>query len=128
MKCKICNGSGFEKIYLDMAGLEYENRTCRGCSGKGESKPRVLNKHVHGVPKDAVYIGRGSYWGNPFHIGQDGTRDEVIEKYIKWFLEDPSRIKRAKIELRDKNLVCYCSPSRCHGDFLLELANMECDQ
>lgn len=116
MKCKICSGSGFEKIYLDMAGLEYEHRICRGCSGTGESKPRVLNKHVHGVPKDAVYI------------GQDGNRDEVIEKYIKWFLEDPSRVKRAKIELRDKNLVCYCSPSRCHGDFLLELANMERDQ
>ena len=28
-----------------------------------------------------VYIGRGSPFGNPFKIGIDGTRLEVIEKY-----------------------------------------------
>ena len=27
---------------------------------------RVLNKHHAGVPAGAVYIGRGSKWGNPF--------------------------------------------------------------
>jgi hypothetical protein len=30
---------------------------------------RVLNKHKAGVPAGAVYIGRGSKWGNPFRIG-----------------------------------------------------------
>ena len=30
---------------------------------------RVLNKHKTGVPSGAVFIGRGSKWGNPFHIG-----------------------------------------------------------
>ena len=30
---------------------------------------RVLNKHHSGVPARAVYIGRGSKWGNPFRIG-----------------------------------------------------------
>ena len=30
---------------------------------------RVLNKHHAGVPAGAVYIGRGSKWGNPFRIG-----------------------------------------------------------
>ena len=28
-----------------------------------------------------VYIGRGSDWGNPYAIGIDGDRDEVIRKY-----------------------------------------------
>ena len=28
-----------------------------------------------------VYIGRGSKWGNPFRIGADGDRVEVIRKY-----------------------------------------------
>lgn len=28
-----------------------------------------------------VYIGRPSKWGNPFVIGRDGSREEVIEKY-----------------------------------------------
>ena len=35
---------------------------------------RVLNKHEVGVPAGAVYIGRGSKWGNPFRIGPDGDR------------------------------------------------------
>lgn len=28
-----------------------------------------------------VYIGRGSDWGNPYALGIDGDRDEVIGKY-----------------------------------------------
>lgn len=28
-----------------------------------------------------VYIGRPSRWGNPYIIGPDGTREEVIGKY-----------------------------------------------
>ena len=42
---------------------------------------RVLNKHHAGVPAGAVYIGRGSKWGNPFRIGPDGDRAAVIAKY-----------------------------------------------
>ena len=31
-------------------------------------RPRVLNKHAHGIPADAVYCGRGSHWGTkPTH-------------------------------------------------------------
>jgi hypothetical protein len=36
--------------------------------------------HCKREPYD-VYIGRPSKWGNPFQIGRDGTRDEVIAKY-----------------------------------------------
>ncbi|MFA5404550.1 MAG: DUF4326 domain-containing protein [Ignavibacteria bacterium] len=125
MKCAICNGTGIEKTFLDSVGIYYEERDCRGCNGSGIAVPRILNKHSHGIPKDAVYIGRGSKWGNPFKIGIDGDRDEVIAKYEKWFIEDPSRVNEAKIELRGKNLVCYCAPQKCHGDFLLKLANEE---
>lgn len=35
-----------------------------------------------------IYIGRPSKWGNPFSIGKDGTRKEVIEKYEKYILEN----------------------------------------
>ena len=45
-------------------------------------QPRVLNKkHWRGSVANAVYIGRPSIWGNPFVIGKDGTRGEVVEKY-----------------------------------------------
>ena len=36
--------------------------------------------HCKKAPFD-VYIGRPSKWGNPYSIGPDGTREEVIEKY-----------------------------------------------
>jgi len=31
-----------------------------------------------------VYIGRPSKWGNPFVIGRDGSRADVIAKYRTW--------------------------------------------
>jgi hypothetical protein len=32
-----------------------------------------------------VYIGRPTLFGNPFRVGTDGTRDEVIAKFRTWF-------------------------------------------
>jgi uncharacterized protein DUF4326 len=69
-----------------------------------------------------VYIGRPSKWGNPFKIGRDGSRNEVIAKYRKWLLTRPDLIA-ALPELRGRTLVCWCAPLPCHGDVLLELAN-----
>ncbi len=67
-----------------------------------------------------VYIGRGSIWGNPFVIGKDGSRDEVIEKYRSYILNKPELI--AKLDtLKGKVLGCWCKPQRCHGDVLIEL-------
>lgn len=125
MKCEVCGGRGVERVYFSQDGSEYEDRPCRSCSGTGMFSPKVLNKYKSGIPKGSVYIGRGSFYGNPFKIGVDGDREVVIEKYIEWFNEDPERVKRAKIELKGKNLVCYCAPNHCHGDFLLKLANEE---
>ena len=45
---------------------------------------RVLNKRKSGIPAGAVYIGRGSKWGNPFRIGPDGDRARVIAKCERW--------------------------------------------
>ena len=65
-----------------------------------------------------VYIGRPSKWGNPFTIGQDGTREEVIQKY-EFYLKSNSTLLNDLIELKDKTLGCWCSPQACHGDVLL---------
>ncbi len=83
---------------------------------------RVLNKHHAGVPAGAVYIGRGSKWGNPFRIGPDGDRAAVIAKYERW-LADQHHLLRALDELHGRDLVCFCAPRPCHGDLLLRLAN-----
>ena len=83
---------------------------------------KVFNKHAVGVPAGAVYIGRGSKWGNPFKIGQDGDRAAVIAKHETW-LRDQHDLLRSIGELRGKDLVCFCAPAPCHGDLLLRLAN-----
>jgi hypothetical protein len=69
-----------------------------------------------------VYIGRPSKWGNPFVIGIDGTRSEVIEKYREWILTQPDLLNSLH-ELKGKTLGCWCAPKRCHGDILEEMAN-----
>lgn len=83
--------------------------------------PKVYNKHHRNAPPGSVYIGRGSKWGNPYVIGSDGTREEVIQKYRDNMSLDLEM--DAAVELRGKDLVCFCSPSPCHGDILLEIAN-----
>ena len=88
------------------------------------TKPVVLNKYRDMVI-DAVYIGRPSKWGNPFAIGPGRTRAQAIELYREHLKNNPELVEAAKKELKGRNLVCFCSPSPCHGDVLLEVANAE---
>jgi hypothetical protein len=83
---------------------------------------RVWNKREAGIPADAVYIGRGGKWGNPFRIGRDGDRAAVIARHAAW-LGEQRELLRSLDELRGRDLVCYCAPLACHGDLLLRLAN-----
>lgn len=69
-----------------------------------------------------VYIGRPSIWGNPFVIGKDGSRKEVIEKYKQYIKSQPELLNKLK-DLKGKVLGCWCAPKECHGDILAELAN-----
>jgi hypothetical protein len=71
-----------------------------------------------------VYIGRPSIWGNPFEIGKDGTREQVIEKYREWILQQPHLLKQLS-KLKGKTLACWCSPLNCHGDVLVDLIESE---
>ncbi len=79
---------------------------------------------VHIKNKHDVFIGRPSCWGNPFVIGEHGTRKEVIEKYRQWILTQPELLRKLP-ELKGKVLGCFCAPKACHGDVLAELANQE---
>jgi hypothetical protein len=53
---------------------------------------KILNaRHVGKRPMpDRVYVGRPSKWGNPFVIGRDGSRDEVIAKYRTRIVRQPA--------------------------------------
>ena len=69
-----------------------------------------------------VYCGRPSKWGNPFVIGKDGNRAEVIEKFRAYLLAN-KYLMSCLWELRGKILACWCAPDACHCDVLAELAN-----
>jgi hypothetical protein len=87
-----------------------------------------LTRVVHCREPHDVYIGRpcrgrpGSVWANPFKVGRDGTRAEVIAKYRAMLLGRPDLLARLP-ELRGKVLGCWCKPEACHGDVLAELAD-----
>lgn len=80
--------------------------------------------------EDVVYIGRAnaryglpaSKWGNPFRIGGDGDREEVIGKYVDWLTRHPELLMVLQEELKGKRLACWCVPQPCHGHVLAKLA------
>lgn len=84
-----------------------------------------------------VYIGRArivfidgerfpkdpSVFANPFRVGKDGTREEVVQKYKAYITE---RLRDEEVQkqfslLKGKTLGCWCHPDPCHGDILLEM-------
>ena len=89
---------------------------------------------------NAVYVGRTRSVGkqypmalhqlsNPFHIGKDGNREEVVAKYRQWLFQrikiGASPIRFALLTLLDKAdttgvvLVCHCTNklegNECHA-------------
>ena len=86
---------------------------------------KVVNRRTD---KYDVYIGRPTCFGNPFKIGKDGTREEVIEKYREYFyckLETNPLFKGRVLELKGKTLACWCKPDACHGDVIANYLNNE---
>jgi hypothetical protein len=81
-----------------------------------------------GVKRNAKYeyIGRGSYWGNPYSMFAEGdSRDEVIRKF-KYDFDNEKFAKKDISEvykLVGKRLGCFCKPDTCHGDVLADFLN-----
>lgn len=72
------------------------------------------------------YIGRGSYWGNPYSMHEDGSsREEVIHKFKYDFDYEkfPNKEKSEVYKLAGKRLGCFCKPEACHGDVLADFLN-----
>lgn len=85
--------------------------------------PKVWNKRDKNIPVDAVYCGRPSKWGNPYTIGRDGNRDQVIRLFRENI--NINLVNAAQKELRGRDLICFCAPLPCHLDVLISIAN--CD-
>ncbi len=118
------------------------------------NKPRrVQRKRTKGykLPRNTIYVGRPTVWGNPFTAHDKEWEGETVEprtlvllyeillhetfklsgKYRRWQTKSDRELWQAFLEpLRGKNLACWCplkdkdgNPSPCHADVLLRLAN-----
>ena len=81
-----------------------------------------------------VYIGRGgkgkrgSPLANPFRMMQESQRQNVLHQYEFWLwnaLKDgtPQMAELQRLigiynDTGKLNLVCFCAPKPCHGDFI----------
>lgn len=88
----------------------------------------IVNKHTHKSSISDYYIGRPSDLGNPFSVEEFG-RDSAIEKYKDYLCEkinqkDDKILSVLNLIYRNRskiNLVCFCSPMKCHGEFIKNL-------
>ncbi|NMZ65862.1 DUF4326 domain-containing protein [Pseudomonas oryzihabitans] len=85
----------------------------------------VVNKDKEDIYD--VYIGRGTVWGNPYQIGKDGDRDEVIRKFAydfdRGFLKAHENFEKNLSHIRGKVIACHCKPAACHGDIIAAYIN-----
>ena len=119
-----------------------------------ERPRRIQRKRTKGwrMPEGAVYVGRGSKWGNPFVCNSDrgpsGRRwpmspeiavasfRATLAREGSWWpvplpwprgkipAGPPTTVDDVRRELRGKDLACWCPLDQpCHADVLLELAN-----
>ena len=73
-----------------------------------------------------AYVGRPGVLGNPFVVGRDGSREEVIAKYRRWLwaqLQAPGsaqerELRRLLAQARsgELELLCWCAPLPCHAE------------
>jgi hypothetical protein len=83
-----------------------------------------------------IYIGRGSYWGNPFIMKDKSLeeRNRVVEDYRQYLWKkvksgDSTLIKQTELLLKEEltwdavYLSCFCHPLGCHGDVIVQYLN-----
>lgn len=86
---------------------------------------KIVNKRHS---KYDVYIGRGSIYGNPYVIGVHGTRDEVIDKYEKYFNEKVSKdekFRESVLSLDGLIIGCFCKRTEIVFQKLLKMCNIK---
>ncbi|USH45161.1 hypothetical protein SEA_WHATSAPIECOST_68 [Mycobacterium phage Whatsapiecost] len=115
---------------------------------------RIQRRRTKGwrMPAGAIYVGRPSRWGNPFHVGLVVDRvamgrnavaeitiqnvEQATEAHRQWLsgktclvgghdlAPEPPTVDEIRAALRGHDLACWCPlDSPCHADVLLELAN-----
>lgn len=78
------------------------------------------------LPPNTVVVARPTRWGNPYLIGPDGDREEVVRKFRARLASLEALQANVRAELRGKNLACWCPIGvPCHADELLVVANQK---
>ena len=114
------------------------------------SPQRIQRKRTKGwrMPEGAVYVGRGTKWGNPYRVGAPSAywsgpglsspmrpnpvplmdAEHVVGLYRNMVETNNAAFERGEVaELAGKDLACWCPLDQpCHADVLLELANHPC--
>lgn len=85
---------------------------------------KILNKKTDIIPSNSLYVGRPNKYGNPYKIGKDGTREEVILKYKKYLWNKLQNKDWKNQFIKDiantEYLVCWCSPMACHASIIIK--------
>ena len=92
--------------------------------------------HIKDNVPGAIYIGRANHraqvsesvFHNPFVIGKNGSRYQVVRSY-EWWINERRDLWWGLPDLRGKPLACWCrhdgeapnANNRCHGDILIDL-------
>lgn len=114
---------------------------------------RIQRRRTKGwrAPAGAVYVGRGTRWGNPYAVAQCGPTHAVIDTrtdgvifgsasqhearrvavdwYRAWAASQPDYAAAARRQLEGRDLMCWCplpeagEPDHCHAAVLLQVAN-----
>jgi len=81
----------------------------------------VFNRHHYDAPDHAIYAGRGTKWGNPFHFPTEfcPTREEAVECF-RIHLTAGEGKDLDLMELIGVPLICSCYPYLCHCDVIRE--------
>ena len=90
-------------------------------------------------PEGAIVVARPTRWGNPWKLGPETIREEVVDAYRAAIWRATTAVKMGykavgetyipseqeiQRELRGHDLACWCGLSvACHADVLLEVAN-----
>jgi hypothetical protein len=77
------------------------------------------------MPPNTVYVGRVGHghnpYENPFKIGRDGTREEVIAKFEVYLDKKLKENPHFLDPLKGKDLACWCPLNlACHADIILK--------
>ncbi len=93
------------------------------------------------MPEGAIYVGRGSMWGNPFQHPQTAVAASMFRVWLTGGMRSAAMLECRKVLpgplagrrsailgevswLRGRDLACWCRPGApCHADALLALAN-----